>query len=125
MKHIKTYQVFESSSESPEEIVKYLEDIFQELKDMGFTCKVDVLYGLDIKTDDFTININYNGKGFKYNLIKDYIESATDYMDSIGYRIGKTKEWIRYFWKKIDLSLLSINDDEIKQEISIIYKPKL
>lgn len=85
MKHITPYKLFENNDKSSErkEYVKYLHDIFQELKDS------------DIEVDIFD-NGRYIwvslSKGFpqkesvlNFNQVKEYILSAVDYMESVGY----------------------------------------
>ena len=100
MKHITPFKLFESNSESElrlpavpkrvKEVKQYLSDIFQELIDNGLT--VTVL----IENSLFFISVFYSDhRIYDSDAIKDYIESATDYMDSIGYiilRINSDKE---------------------------------
>ena len=79
MKNIIPFKLFESSSES--EVKQYLMDILQELSDNGFIYKLDSFCG------QFTLQLFSASKNkyFEYSIIKDYLDSIKDYMNSIGY----------------------------------------
>lgn len=128
MKHINTYKTFESDEwdgirkyierEKVENIALYLNDIFQELTDQGFTCKV-----IPLTPSSIVITINGpKNSGFKYSRVEDYIESATDYMLSNEYKLKFLKQWdnvIEYEWV-----VLKGENPEIEYELKIIYEKK-
>lgn len=92
MKYLKTCESWETDlTKKREDVIEYLYDIFQELKDKGFTVKIS-------KSDKHYIHIkiykevikSYCSGGcydeldlFYYNTIKDYIDSAKDYIEII------------------------------------------
>lgn len=85
MKYLKTCESWETDlTKKREDIIEYLHDIFQELKDKGFVVKISKsdkhyihikIYKESIKNDELDL--------FYYNTIKDYIDSAKDYMEMI------------------------------------------
>ncbi len=58
---------------------------------------------------------------FKLDLVKDYIESATDYMESIGWNMESKREWKRYLlrWINVEPSC-----SVIEEELKITYMQK-
>ena len=81
MKHITTYQLFESSSsESSEEIKQYLEDILLELSDIGFETKVLVVS--NGYSDVYYLTIR-NSKKFNWFDIEDVMSSIDGYLKTI------------------------------------------
>ncbi len=115
------------------EIKSYLEDIFQELKDIGFLCSVRIL---EDGTPYFSIRIQKESlthKGlFKFDSIKDYIESAIDYMGSIGYDSYAISQWdISDMWTYIktsksgvDVEYAALNGQKVDvvSDIKIIFE---
>jgi hypothetical protein len=88
MKHIRTYQVFESSSK-PEEIKRYLEDILLELSDIGFETDVRVRVNgyatYKSPSDVYYIDIRNNEK-FTWFDIEDVISSIDGYLETIDFK---------------------------------------
>ena len=89
MKYINTYKLFESGYSESEitdikRIIEYLYDIFQELIDKGIFVSIKLT-----ALSRFVCHIGtYKQADFiNYVDIVDYINSAIDYMRSVGYNI--------------------------------------
>lgn len=136
MKHITPFKLFESNSESSEEIEKYLNDIFRELEDIGFEIRIETYadYG-KVNTYRIIVRITYTKmvdsgypfrQKFKFDLVKDYIESATDYMESIGWNMESQKEWSRKLLRWTNIGQITTGRDPsiIDEELKITYIQK-
>ena len=98
MRHLKTYQIFESSIEDPKPIIEYLSDIFLEVQDDGFNVDVDKLTSLYNWNHVFTVIIYKSesplvsspNESYRFK-IKDVLEtilSAESYMKTLGYKLN-------------------------------------
>ena len=99
MKHIKTYQIFESGPfvKIDTEIKDYMKDIFQELEDEGFDIDIEVrwLRTYDHKNLRFRDTEEHTGyevkikrsKTFLLEDIYDYILTCKSYLKDVGFFI--------------------------------------
>lgn len=111
MKNIKPFNLFEGSEydRSLEKLKRYILDIFQELIDVGFSCRV---------TCGFYCNITLiKNTSFKYKHVADYFDSLDDYMLSIGYKKLNINAFDEYQWVGNDINISEIN--KIKAVYSI------
>lgn len=92
MKYLKTYKLFESSSE---DIIRFLRDIFVELEDIGFEINFFAKNRHNGSDIDPFIEIHIEDKrksygrktGFKIEDIYENISTAVNYMDENGYSL--------------------------------------
>jgi hypothetical protein len=91
MRYIKTYEETKAVNNITGDIVIYLEDIFMELEDSGFTIQVTSGFNTSVVADQTAITVSIVSptpskyRKFLYSEIKDSVESSIDYMDSIGF----------------------------------------
>jgi hypothetical protein len=125
MKYIKRFESAISPENVENEILKYLEDIFRELEDVGFILSIDKHKDTPYSGYKFKVSVNYNkNKPFKYGVIKDCVESASDYMESVGYKVYSKDEWVKSgkFGRFSDIGWDMSDDYRIEDEFRIHYR---
>lgn len=78
MRYLKLFEGYLKETSDETRVKSYLEDIFVELKDIGFKIKMHT----DTDTDDSVVfvNIELTKESFIYGDIKDYILMALDFL---------------------------------------------
>src|ERR1035437_3484553 len=123
MKHIKTYKIFENTSEDAIDVIK---DICIELYDEGFTMSYETNpYPVTRKEDDTSIFRLYIRKmisegastTFNYNEVKEVVERIGDYLDNrlIGTQLFAYHSKVKDVDREVALDWMDVDDDRFKK----------
>jgi hypothetical protein len=104
MKHLKTYQIFESNEE--DRINNYLRDIFLELEDDGYNVEIDNRYIRTSEYEEFTgILVKIERKNFKFPVDTFLLENIYETILTCKSYLKETKFFIT------DISCIAIDGD--------------